>query len=97
MKLMKVGLHQGSALRPFLFILVLDSLTGHIGAAIPWELIFTDDIALIRTRTKEELPRKILNWQNELKIGGLKMSAEKSEILVMERNEKQSLKNGHKW
>ena len=52
--------------------------------AIPCELIFADDIALIG-RTKEELQRKILNWQNELKIGGLKMSAKKSKIVVMER------------
>ena len=80
----KVGLHQGSALSPFLYIFVLDTLVGHIGTAIHWKLIFADDIALIG-RTKEELQRKILNWQNELKIGGLKISAEKSKILVMER------------
>ena len=59
---------------------------GHIGTAIHWELLFADDIALIG-RMKEELQGKILNWQNELKRGGLKMSAEKSEILVMERNQ----------
>ena len=56
----KVGLHQGSVLSPFLFILVLDTLTGHIGTAVPWELIFADDVALIG-KTKEELQRKILN------------------------------------
>ena len=61
----KVGLHQGSALSPFLFILLLDTLTGHIETAIPYVLIFADDIALIgRTEKKEELQRKILSWKN---------------------------------
>ena len=36
----KVGLHQRSALSSFLSILVLDTLTGHIGTEISWELIF---------------------------------------------------------
>ena len=63
----KVGLHQRSALSSFLSILVLDTLTGHIGTEISWELIFADDIAWI-ARTEEELERKILNWQDELKI-----------------------------
>ena len=58
----KVGLHQRSALSSFLSILVLDTLTGHIGTEISWKYI-----AWI-ARTEEELERKILNWQDELKI-----------------------------
>ena len=49
----KVGLHQGSALSPFLSILVLDTLTGHIQTEIPWELNFADEIALIGRKEKE--------------------------------------------
>ena len=49
----KVGLHQRSALSPFLFILLLDTLTGHTETAIPYALIFADDIALTgRTEKK---------------------------------------------
>ena len=59
-------------------------IKGHTGTAITWQVISADDIAFIG-RIKEELQRKVLNWKNELKIGGLKMSAETSEILVMER------------
>ena len=42
----KVGLHQGSALSPFLCILVLDTLTNHIKTGTPCEIIFADDIAI---------------------------------------------------
>ncbi|XP_019256414.1 PREDICTED: uncharacterized protein LOC109234818 [Nicotiana attenuata] len=43
----EMGLHQGSALSPFLFSLAMDSLTRHIQGEVSWCLLFTDDIVLI--------------------------------------------------
>ena len=80
----QVGVHQGSALSPFLFIVVMDTLVNEIKSEIPWELIFADDIALM-AETAEELQEKVWKWQGALEKGGLKMNARKSEVLVTER------------
>jgi hypothetical protein len=41
------GLHQGSALSPYLFTLMMDEVTRDIQGGIPWCMIFTDDVVLV--------------------------------------------------
>ena len=36
--------------------------------------------------TEEELQRKVINWQEALRKGGLKMNTQKSKVLVAERH-----------
>ena len=49
---MKVGLHQGSALSPCLFAMVMDRLADEMRQEAPWTIMFTDDIVIVaRART----------------------------------------------
>jgi len=43
----KIGLHQGSALSPYLFALVMDKVTRNIQGDIPCCMLFADDVVLV--------------------------------------------------
>ena len=52
----KVGLHQGSALSPFLFAVIMDRLTDEVRREPPWTMLFADDIVICE-ETREEMER----------------------------------------
>lgn len=42
----KVELHRGTTLSPFLFVLIVDMITDEIDKDIPWAMLFADNLAL---------------------------------------------------
>ncbi|XP_071695521.1 uncharacterized protein [Rutidosis leptorrhynchoides] len=76
----EVGLHQGSALSPILFTLILDELSRVIQEIIPWSQIFADDIMLVAD-SKEELNRRLKQWREALEQNGVRISRQKTEYL----------------
>lgn len=61
----KVGVHQGSALSPLLFNLVIDFLTRDIQDEIPWTLLYADDVALL-SDDPVDLQGKLNRWTETL-------------------------------
>ena len=43
----KVGMHQGSALSPLLFVIVMEALSRELRVALPLELFYADDLVVI--------------------------------------------------
>ena len=74
-----VGLHQGSALSPFLFVIVMDKLTEEIQTESPWDMMFTDDIVLCREDRRQLQVLEV--WRNALEKRGLKVSRNKTECM----------------
>ena len=47
----KVGLHQGSALSPLLFITIMDVISQEVGREPPHAMLFADDLLLCEKNT----------------------------------------------
>ena len=56
----KVGMHQGSALSPFLFAVIMDRLTDEVSKEPPWTMLFADDIVICEEIRKKKTEVTIL-------------------------------------
>ena len=50
-----MGMHQGSALSPLLFVIVMEAISREFRVALPWELLYADDLAVIADTEEERL------------------------------------------
>ena len=50
--LIRIELHQGSALSSYLFALVMDEVTRDIQGDIPWCMLFADNVVLVHEGRK---------------------------------------------
>ncbi|KAL0905238.1 hypothetical protein M5K25_027429 [Dendrobium thyrsiflorum] len=76
-----VGLHQGSALSPYLFALVMDVLTRHLQEVVPWCMFFADDILLV-DKTREGVEGKLELWRSTLESKGFRLSRSKTDYMI---------------
>ena len=83
---MKLGLHQGSALSPCLFAMVMDRITDDIREEAPWTMMFADDI-VICSDSKERVEEKLETWRCALERRGMKVNRRKTEYICV--NERQ--------
>jgi len=50
----KVGMHQGSALSPLLFVIAMEAICREFRVALPWELLYADHLAVIAETVKQK-------------------------------------------
>ncbi|KAK3559717.1 hypothetical protein QTP86_017709 [Hemibagrus guttatus] len=82
----EVGLHQGSALSPFLFAIVMDQLSEEVRQESPWTMMFADDI-VICSESREQVEENLERWRFALERRGMKVSRSKTEYMCV--NERQ--------
>ena len=87
----KVGLHQGSALSPCLFAMMMDRMTDEIREEAPWTMMFADDI-VICSESKEQVEEKLESWRYALERRGMKVNRRKTEYMCV--NERQDNSSG---
>ena len=72
----KVGTHQGSALSPLLFVIVMEAISREFRVALPWELLYADDLAVM-AETEEELIKRLNEWKDNVESKGVRVSMNK--------------------
>ncbi|KAK3509487.1 hypothetical protein QTP70_035130, partial [Hemibagrus guttatus] len=81
----EVGLHQGSALSPFLFAIVMDQLE-EVRQEPPWTMMFADDI-VICSESREQVEENLERWRFALERRGMKVSRSKTEYMCVNERE----------
>ena len=88
----KIGLHQGSTLSPYLFTLVMDVLTEHIQEPVPQCMLFADDIVLAG-ESREEINGKLELWRQALETHGFRISRSKTEYMECKFSKRRTSSN----
>ena len=78
----KVGLHQGSVLSPFLFAVIMDRLTDEVRREPPLVMLFADDIVICE-ETREEVEQRLESWKYALERREMKASRSKTKYLCI--------------
>uniref|UniRef100_A0A7I4YDH8 Reverse transcriptase domain-containing protein n=1 Tax=Haemonchus contortus TaxID=6289 RepID=A0A7I4YDH8_HAECO len=87
-----VGVHQGSALYPLLFVVVTDAITKDPQKPAPWTLPYADDV-MLASEDKSELESQVQTWSDRLAMFGLRLNVKKTEYLTTNSSEPGSIKN----
>ncbi|KAK3560369.1 hypothetical protein QTP86_006453 [Hemibagrus guttatus] len=82
----EVGLHQRSALSPFLFAIVMDQLSEEVRQESPWTMMFADDI-VICSESREQVEENLERWRFALERRGMKVSRSKTEYMCVNERE----------
>ncbi|KAK3569634.1 hypothetical protein QTP86_002579 [Hemibagrus guttatus] len=82
----QVGLHQGSALSPFLFAMVMDQLSEEVRQKSPWRMMFADDI-VICSESRKQVEENLERWRFALERKGMKVSRSKTEYMCVNARE----------
>ena len=73
----KVGVHQGSALSPLLFIMIMDVLTEDVRDGSLMELLYAEDLVLCGESLNDVMD-KYKRWKNAVEGKGLRVNVDKT-------------------
>jgi len=77
----KVGMHQGSALSPLLFLIVMEAISREFRVALPWKLLYADDLAVI-AETEEERIKTLNKWKDNTETKGMRVNMNKTKVMI---------------
>ena len=83
----KVGMQQGSALSSLLFFMVMEALSREFKVALPWELLYADDLVVI-AETEEDLIKRLNEWKDFMENRGRRVNINKTKVMISGERQK---------
>ena len=88
-----VGVHQGSALSPLLFKIVMEEATKDVRRGDPWELLYADDLVLT-AESREAVLEMFMDWSRAMELRGMKVNISKTKLLVSGKKSREPISSG---
>ena len=60
---------------------VMEAISREFRVAVPWELLYTDDLALI-PETEEELIKRLNEWKHNVESKGMRVYMNKTKVVI---------------
>jgi len=77
----KVTVHQGSALSPLLFVIVIEASSREFGVALPWELLYADDLIVI-AETEDDQIKRLNELKDNVENRGMRVNINKAKVMI---------------
>jgi len=62
----------------------MEAISREISVALPWELLYADDLAVI-AETEEELIKRFNEWKDNMESKGMRVNMNKTKVISGER------------
>ena len=77
----KIGMHQGSASSPLLFVIAKEALSREFRVALSWEMLYADDLVVI-AETGDDLTKRLNEWKDNVENGGMRVNMNKTKVMI---------------
>jgi len=74
-------MHQGSALSALLFVIVMEAISREFRVALPWELLYADDLVMT-AETEKDLIKSLNEWKNNVENRGIRVNMNKTKVMI---------------
>ena len=66
---------------------VMEAISREFRVALPWELLYADDLAVI-AETEEELIKRLNEWKDNVKSKGMRVNMNKTKVMISGERQK---------
>ena len=76
-------------------MIVMEAISREFRVALPWELLYADDLAVV-TETEEELIKRLNVWKDNVESKGMRVNMNKTKVMISgERQMVRQKADGH--